>query len=119
MFFRSCARAAASAGIDRPRRLRVLAHLLGQRLQELVERRPQLLHQLLELFVARPALQRLTQRILRLPQPRLGVGHVAVLDLRRHRPQALHHLAYRVVVLRLGRDSRRSSADRERSMPRG
>ena len=66
MLRRSCERSLRIAlRIERARHLRVLAHLLGQRLQELVERRAQLIHQLLDLFVGGAALQRLAQRVLR------------------------------------------------------
>ena len=88
--------------VERPRHLRVLAHLLGERLQELVERRPQVVHQLLEFLVGGAALERLTQRLLGGAQLLLGVGDVAVLELGRHRPQPLHHVAQVVVRLGLG-----------------
>ena len=81
MLCRSCERSLRiELRIERPRHLRVLAHLLGQRLQELVERGAQLIHQLLDLFVGGAALQRLAQRVLRRAQRLLGLGDVAVLD---------------------------------------
>ena len=80
--------------------LRVLAHLLGERLHELVERRAQLVGQLLDLLVGGAALQRLAQRFLRGAQRRLGVGQHAVLDGHRHRPQPRHDVAQLVVGLR-------------------
>ena len=46
--------------------LRILAHLLGERLHEIVERRAQFVGQLLDLFVGGAALQRLAQGFLRL-----------------------------------------------------
>ena len=93
------AQVAHAVRIERPRHLRVLAHLLGQRLHELVERRAQLIHQLLDLFVGGAALQRLAQRVLRRAQCLLGLGDVAVLDVDRHRPQPRHDVAQAVVVL--------------------
>ena len=89
----------ASIRIERPRHLRVLAHLLGQRLHELVERRAQFIHQLLDLFVGRAALQRLAQRILRRAKRLLGFRDVAVFQEHRHRPQPRHHVAQAVVGL--------------------
>jgi hypothetical protein len=88
--------------IERTRHLRILAHLLGQRLQELVERGAQLVHQALEFLVAGAAFERLAQGP---PAPRaraLGLRNVAVLDQHRHRPQPPHHVAQRVVVLGAG-----------------
>ena len=93
------AKLAHRIGIERTRHLRVLAQLLGQRLHELVERRPQLVHQLLDLFVGRAALQRLAQRVLRRAQRLFGVRDVAVLEEDRHRPQPRHHVAQAVVAL--------------------
>ena len=105
----------ARIGIDAARLLlRILAHLLGQRLQELVERGAQFVGQLLDLFVAGAAFERLTQRLLRRAQLRFGVGDVAVLDLRRHRPQPLHDFAQMIVGLGLRQSSSRSSAGRDR-----
>ncbi len=83
--------------IHRPRHLRILPHLLGQRLQEFVERRAQFLGQLLDFVFARTALQRLTQSFLRRAQRRFGVGNVAVLEPDRHVPQPHHDIAQRVV----------------------
>ena len=57
----------AGIAVERTRQLlRILAHLLGQRLQELVHRGAQIVHQLLEFFVAGAAFERLAQRVLRL-----------------------------------------------------
>ena len=92
------AKLAHRIGIERPRHLRVLAHLLGQRLHELVERRPQFVHQLLDLFIGGAALQRLAQRVLRRPQRLLGLRDIAVLEEDRHRPQPRHHVAQPVVA---------------------
>src|SRR5690348_10270834 len=71
--------------------LRVLAHLLGQRLHEFVERGPQPIGQLFDLFVAGAAFERLAQSVLRGTQRLLGVGDVSVFDLGRHRPHAIDH----------------------------
>ena len=87
------AKLAHLVAVERPRHLRVLAQLLGQRLHELVERRAKLVHQLLDLFVGRAALQRLAQRVLRRPKLLLDLGDVAVLEHHRHRPQPRHHVA--------------------------
>jgi len=67
--------------IERSRQLlRIVAQLFGQLAHELVESRAQVLGELLDFFVAGPALQRLLQRFLRGAQ-RLGhVGDVAVFD---------------------------------------
>ena len=93
----------AGIAVERARQLlRIAAHLLGQRLQELVHRRAQLLHQLLDLFVAGAAFERLAQRVLRLAQRLLGLADIAVLDLQRHVPHARHHLAQRVVGFGVG-----------------
>ena len=90
----------AGIGIERPRELlRVLAHLLGQGLQELVERRAQLVGELLDLLVARAALQRLAQRFLRRAQGLLGIGDAAVLEMHRHVPHARNDVAQLVVAL--------------------
>ena len=84
----------AGVAVERARELlRILAHLLGQRLHEFVERRAQLVGQLLDLLVARAALQRLPQGFLRLPQGGFGIGEAAVLDGHRHAPQPRHHIA--------------------------
>ena len=79
--------------------LRVLAQLLGQRLQELVERRAQLVGELLELLVGRAALQCLAQRFLGGAQGLLGIRHAAVLEMDRHVPHARDHVAQLVVGL--------------------
>ena len=93
----------AGIRIERARELlRVLAHLLGQRLHELVERGAQLVGELLDLLVGRAALQRLAQRFLRGAQRGLGVGELAVLDRHRHRPQPRHHVAQLIVGLGAG-----------------
>ncbi len=77
--------------------LRVLPHLLGQRLHELVEGCAQLIGELLDLVVAGVAVERFAQRILRLAQAFLGLGDIAILKLNRHRPHPRHDLAQLVV----------------------
>ena len=52
----------------REKSLRILAHFFGEGLQELVHSRTQLIHQVLDFFLTRATLERLTQRLLRLPQ---------------------------------------------------
>src|SRR6476646_8831831 len=89
----------AGIGVERPcELLRVLAHLLRQGLQELVERSAQLVGELLELLVARAALQRLTQRFLRRAQGLLGIGDAAVLEMHRHVPHARNDVAQLVIA---------------------
>ena len=58
-------------------------HFPGEALRRLA----QVLHQLLDLVVARAALERLAQRLLGGAQIALGLGGVAVLDLLGHRPE--------------------------------
>src|SRR5262245_23868343 len=90
----------ARIGIERPGELlRILAHLLGQRLQELVERGAQLVGEPLDLLVVGAALQRLAQRFLCRAQRLLGIGHAAVLEMHRHVPHARDHVAQLVVAL--------------------
>ena len=87
-------------GIERSGELlRVLAQLLGQRLQELVERGAQLVGELLDLLVGRAAFQRLAQRFLGCAQRLLGIGDAAVLEIYGHVPQARHHIAQLVVAV--------------------
>ena len=69
---------------------RALAH-------EIIQRRAQVLGELLDLFVAGAALQRLLQRLLRGAQGLVDVGDVAVLDGDGERPQAGDDLAQRVI----------------------
>src|ERR1700730_1902106 len=83
------------------RLLRVLTHLLGERLHELVERRAQIFGELLDFLVGRATLQRLTQGFLCLARRGLGVGKLAVLDHARHAPQPRHDVAQLVVGLRI------------------
>ena len=79
----------AGIAVERPRKLlRILLHLLRQRLQELVHGGAQIIHQLLELLVAGAALERLAQRLLRLAQRLLGLADIAVLDAARPCPTA-------------------------------
>ncbi len=87
-------------GIERARELlRILAHLLGHRLQELVERRPQVVGELLDLLVAGTALERLTQRFLRRAQLLLRIGDAAVLEMHGHVPHARDHVAQLIIAL--------------------
>ena len=81
--------------------LRILAHLLGKSLQEFVHGRAQLIHQLLDFFVARAAFERLTERLLRLAQCLFGLRDVSVFELYGHVPQPRHHFAQGVVVFRI------------------
>ena len=82
--------------------LRIFPHLLRQRLQVLVHRGAQLIHQLFQLFVAGAAFERLAQGVLRLAQRQFGLRNVAVLELHRHVPHARHHLAQLVVAASVG-----------------
>ena len=92
----------ARVTIERPRKLlRILAHLLGKSLQELVHGRAQLIHQLLDFFVARAAFERLTKRLLCLTQCLFGLRDVSVFKLNGHVPQPGHHFAQGVVVFRI------------------
>ena len=85
-------------GIERPRQgLRIVAHLLGELAHEIIQRRAQILGELLDLLVAGAALQRLLQRVLRRAQRLVDIGDVAVLDGDGERPQAGDHLAQRIV----------------------
>ena len=77
--------------------LRIVAQLLGELAHEIVQRRAQILGQLLDLFVAGAAFQRLLERVLRGAQRLVDVGDVAVLDGDGERPQAGDDLAHRVV----------------------
>jgi hypothetical protein len=65
-------------GIERAGQLlRIVAHLLGELAQEIIQRRAQVLGQLLDLFVAGAAFQRLLEGVLRGPQRLVDVGDVA------------------------------------------
>ena len=70
----------------------------GELAQELVHGLPQLGHQLVDFLVGRVVLQRLLQRFLRLAQPLLGGGQVAVLDGQRHVPQIVGDVAQLLVA---------------------
>src|SRR5215510_14701206 len=86
--------------IERTRELlRIALRLLGERLQELVERGPQLIGEPLDLLVGGAAFERLAQLLLRLPQGGLRIGHAAVLERDRHVPHAGDHVAQLIVVL--------------------
>ena len=85
-------------GIERPRqRLRIVAQLLGELAHEIVQRRAQILGELLDLLVAGAAFQRLLERVLRRAQRLVDIGDVAVLDGDGERPQAGDDLAQRIV----------------------
>ena len=85
-------------GIERPRQgLLIVALLFGKLAQEIIQRRAQILGELLDLLVAGAALQRLLERVLRRAQCLVDVGDVAVLDGDGERPQAGHDLAHRVI----------------------
>ena len=96
-------------GIERPRQLlRIVAQLFGELAQEIVQRRAQILGELLDLLVAGAAFQRLLERLLRGAQRLVDVGDVAVLDGDGERPQAGDDLAHGVVGaggLQLPRDA--------------
>ena len=85
--------------IERAIALRIVAQLLRQRLHVAVHRLAQLVHQLLDFLIAGAVLQRLAQRVLGVAQRGLRVGHVAVFDVDRHRPQPLGDIAQRIVVV--------------------
>ena len=83
-------------GIERTRQLlRIVAQLLGELAQEIVQRSAQIVGELLDLLVAGAALQRLLQRFLRRAQRLVDVGDLAVLDGDGERPQAADDLAHR------------------------
>ncbi len=67
--------------------LLLVAVLLRQLLHEFVERLPQLLHQLLDLFLGRPVLERLGELVLCVLERPLGVRQAAVLDPQRDLPE--------------------------------
>ena len=71
----------------------LLAQLLGERLEEPVERLLQLAHQALDLLVVRAARERLHQRLLDLAEVALGDGELALLDVQGGIPQQLLDLA--------------------------
>src|SRR5262245_46001642 len=92
----------ARIGIERAGKLlRILAHLLRQRLQELVERGTQLVGEPLDLLIAGAALQRLAQRFLGRAQSLLGIGDAAILEMHGHVPHARDDLAQLIVALRV------------------
>ncbi len=85
-------------GIERPRQcLRIVAQLLGELAHEIIQRRAQILGELLDLFVAGAAFQRLLERVLRGAQRLVDIGDVAVLDGDGERPQAGDDLAQGIV----------------------
>ena len=96
-------------GVERPSQLlRIVAQLFGELAHEFVERSPQVLGQLLDLFIAGAAFQRLLQRVLRRAQCFVDIGDVAVLDHHGERPQAGDNFAQRRVIpggIQLPRDA--------------
>ena len=72
-------------------------HLLGELAHEIVQRRAQIVGELLDLLVAGAAFQRLLERVLRRAQRLVDVGDVAILDGDGERPQAGDDLAQRIV----------------------
>src|SRR6266446_6715277 len=90
----------ARIGIERARELlRILAHLLRQRLHELVERGAQLVGETLDLLIAGAAFERLTQRFFRRAQSLLGIGDAAILQMHGHVPHARDDVAQLIVAL--------------------
>src|SRR2546426_1039596 len=90
----------ARIGIERARELlRILAHLLRQRLHELVERGTQLVGEPLDLLIAGAAFERLTQRFFRRAQSLLGIGDAAILQMHGHVPHARDDVAQLIVAL--------------------
>ena len=82
--------------------------LFGELAQEIVQRRAQIVGELLDLLVAGAAFQRLLERLLRRAQRLVDIGDVAVLDGDGERPQAGDDLAQRSVGprgLELARDA--------------
>src|SRR3984885_287400 len=85
-------------GIERPcQGLRIVAHLLGELAHEIIQRRAQIVGELLNLLVAGAAFQRLLERVLGRAQRLVDIGDVAVFDGDRERPQAGDNFAQRVV----------------------
>ena len=98
MLLRSCWRIILVLGSSgRASCLRIVAQLLGELAHEIVQRRAQILGELLDLLVAGAAFQRLLERVLRRAQRLVDVGDVAVLDGDGERPQAGDDLAQRIV----------------------
>ena len=82
--------------IERARQLlRIVAELLGELAQEIVQRRAQIVGELLDLLVAGAAFQRLLQRFLRRAQRLVDIGDVAILDGDGERPEAGDDVAQR------------------------
>ena len=77
--------------------LRIVAQLFGELTHEIIQRRAQVLGELLDLFVAGAAFQRLLERFLRGTQGLVDIGNVAILDGDGERPQAGDDLAHGVV----------------------
>ena len=69
------------------RHVRHVAGLLLKLLHVVVERLPQLLHELLDLLLGGTVLERLGELVLRVAQRAFGVGEVAVLDPQRDVPE--------------------------------
>src|SRR5262245_31111459 len=90
----------ARIGIERARELlRILAHLLRQRLHELVERGTQLVGEPLDLLITGAALQRLAQRFFRRAQSLLSIGDAAILQMHGHVPHARDDVTQLIVAL--------------------
>src|SRR5207247_3575899 len=88
----------AGIGIERPRQLLgIVAQLLGELAHEIIQRGAQVLGELLDLFVAGAAFERLLERLLRGTQGLVHIGDVAILDDDRKRPQVGDDLAHGVV----------------------
>src|SRR5579872_3495899 len=89
-------------GIERPRqRLRIVAKLFGELADKIIERRAQILGELLDLFVTGAALQRFLERVLRRAKRLVDIGDVAILDRHRERPHARDNPAQSIVGMRL------------------
>ena len=77
--------------------LRIVAELLGELAQEIIQRGAQIVGELLDLLVGGAAFQRLLERLLRRAQRLVDVADVAVLDGDGERPQAGDDLALSIV----------------------
>ena len=89
--------------VERTRQLlRILLHLLHQRLQEFVHRGAKIIHQFFQFFVGGAAFERLPQGFLSLAQRLFGLADIAVFDLNRHVPHPRRRLAQRVVGFGIG-----------------
>jgi hypothetical protein len=101
MLLRSCWRITLVLGSSgRASCLRIVAQLFGELAHEIIQRRAQVLGELLDLFVAGAVFQRLLERVLRGAQGLVDIGDVAILDGDGERPQAGDDLAQRIVGTR-------------------